>query len=100
MGSIEEGSVFWGVTNFNYFGASQELHDEAGGDNGRDTQLHQRAWGQGRQNTAHISLGKQHIIKKMNEQNLTGTPYTELVCFSLLAAFNLESNPQISTIPV
>lgn len=40
LGSIEKGSVFWGITNFNYFGASQELHDEAGGDNGRNTEFH------------------------------------------------------------
>lgn len=48
LGSVEESSVFRGVTDFDDLGARQELHDEAGGDNGRNPQLHQRAWKNGR----------------------------------------------------
>lgn len=101
LGSIEEGSVFWGVTNFNYFGTSQELHDEAGGDNGRDTQLHQCALKKEQGKTASMSLEKQHIIlRKWMSKIQQCALYTNLMCFSLLAAFNFKINPQISMISV
>ena len=39
--AVEEGSVLGGVSHLNDLGSSQELHDEAGGDDGGDAQLHQ-----------------------------------------------------------
>ena len=43
LSSIKESSVLWRVADLNDFGASQQLHDQAGGDNGRNAELHQRA---------------------------------------------------------
>ena len=43
LSSIEESSVLWGVSNLQNLGSGQELHDEGGGDDGRDTQLHEGA---------------------------------------------------------
>lgn len=41
--TIEQSPVLWSVTNFDNLGASQELHDQTGCDDGRDTQLHEGA---------------------------------------------------------
>lgn len=40
LSSVKEGSVLWGISHLNDFGTSQQLHDEARGDDGRYTQLH------------------------------------------------------------
>lgn len=44
LSSVEEGSVLRSVSHLNDLGTSQQLHDEAWGDNGWDTQLHQSTW--------------------------------------------------------
>lgn len=41
LGAVKQSSVFWCVSNLNNFSSSQQLHDEARCDDGRDTQLHQ-----------------------------------------------------------
>ena len=41
LGSVEEGAVLGSVSNLNEFCSSQELHDQARGDDGGDTQLHE-----------------------------------------------------------
>lgn len=41
--AVEEGAVLGRVADLDDLGAGQQLHDEAGGDDGRDAQLHQRA---------------------------------------------------------
>lgn len=40
---VEERTVLGRVPNLNDLGPSQQLHDEARGDNGRDAQFHQGA---------------------------------------------------------
>lgn len=42
--SVKKGSVLWRVSNLDDLRSSKQLHDEAGGDNRRDTQLHQSTW--------------------------------------------------------
>lgn len=41
LGAVEQSAVLGGVANFNDLHASQQLHDEAGSDDGRDTEFHQ-----------------------------------------------------------
>ena len=41
--SVEECPVLGGVTDLDDLGAGQQLHDEAGSDDGRDAQLHEGA---------------------------------------------------------
>ena len=41
LSTVEESSVLWCVTDFNNLSTSQQLHDEARCDDGRDTQLHE-----------------------------------------------------------
>lgn len=48
LSSVEEGSVLWGVSHLNDFSTSQQLHDEAWGDDGRYTQLHKSTWTTGK----------------------------------------------------
>merc|ERR1719376_1669189 len=41
LSSTEQGSVLRSISHFNQLGTSQQLHDQARGDDGGDTQLHQ-----------------------------------------------------------
>ena len=41
LSSIEESSVLGGVSHLNELGTGQQLHDQTGGDDGGDTQLHE-----------------------------------------------------------
>ena len=46
LGTIEEGSVLWSITNLDDLSTCEQLHDEARCHDGRDTQFHQRTWAQ------------------------------------------------------
>lgn len=41
MCSVKQSSVLGRISDLNDLGTRQELHDETGGDDGRDTQLHE-----------------------------------------------------------
>ena len=41
LGPVEESPVLGGVSNFNQLGSGEQLHDEAGGDDGGDAELHE-----------------------------------------------------------
>ena len=41
LGAVEESPVLGGVSHLDQLSARQQLHDQAGGDDGRDAQLHE-----------------------------------------------------------
>merc|ERR1719323_1635359 len=51
LGPVEQGSIFGRVSDLNQLGSGQELHDEARGHDGGDTQLHQGSSVRGQDNS-------------------------------------------------
>lgn len=51
LGSIEESPVFGSITDLDDLSSGQELHDEARGDDGRNSELHQSTTIRGQDDT-------------------------------------------------
>lgn len=63
LGTVEECSVLGCVSDLDDLSTCQQLHDQRGSDDGRDTQLHQRTC------TSHTSVSMQHNKTKFSSED-------------------------------